>query len=545
MTKTQVAPPPETNYEPGSDAWHRARKLCQYDLWFLNYVLGHGAIPLTYYTHWAAFQFAQRATGIPEIDRARVQRILVFREFGKSTGITKTRTVQNILRDPNHCVGIANETLFMAKGFLGDVKAVFEQNDFVRTHFPEVIPENTHSTIWAADQIKVVRTTDKREPTVLAAGVDRSITGVHMNEWLLDDIMSNEAAENARTGSFTEIEKIKRWMNRLEPLCDGPHTPITLIGTPWWQGDVYDYAEELWGLDEPPVKYDWVCKLPDGITQIHTLELQGEMATFKRPVIENGRSAFPEKWPMERIDRVRKADPQLFSANLMIDPSSDIVRDFKDAWLKDKYYEWTVPGQELRYRDNTGQHRYVKLREFDTVMAVDPAISESAKADRSAIVVSGSIDGQHHIILEIRAERLGVLDLCTLVQELNRTYKCRRIYVESVAYQKALAQLLAHKGLPIIEVKPGSTKTKEMRIRSLEPYFRMGHLYFHTRQHEFFSEYEHFPRGRYDDILDAMSYLTDEWQRLLGRDDKDKKKREEQDRQHAAKLRKWGYGRRR
>jgi predicted phage terminase large subunit-like protein len=358
-----------------------------------------------------------------------------------------------------------------------------------------------------------------------------------MNRWRLDDLISNELAENARRGLFTEIEKAKGWMNRMEPLCDGSDTPVCLLGTSWWQGDVYDYAEIVWGWEEPKTRIKWVCHLPDGTTQTHILERQGEMATFRRPVIEDGRSSFPELWPMERIDRVRRVDPQLFAANMMLNPSSDIVRDFKDGWLK--YYEWTVPGKEVRYRDNNGEWRTVRTHEFDTVMAVDPAISEAARADRSAIIVSGSIDGIHHLILDVRAERLGVLDLCTFIEELQRQHRCRRIYVESVAYQRALSQLLASKGLPIIEVKPGSNKTKEMRIRSLEPYFRQGHVYVHQRQHEFFTEYEHFPRGQHDDVLDAMSYLTDEWSKIIGRNPRTDEIRKEYDRQQLEKLKNW------
>jgi len=501
---------------------------------------------MTYSAHYAMLLFAQRKTGIPEVDSARVQRILVPREIGKTTCITKARSIQRILNNPNHRIGIANETMLLAKGFLSEIKDIFEQNELIRTLFPEIIPKNFHDTIWAADQIKVTRDTTRKEPTVLACGVDRAVTGIHMSEWVLDDIMSTEAAENARTGSFTEIMKIKRWMNRLEPLCDGHDTPITLIGTPWWQGDCYDYAEELWGADAPIRRYRWVLKLPDGTTQQHILEVQNEMATFRRPILEGGRSIFPEKWPMDRIDRVRRADPQLFAANLMLNPSSDVVRDFKDDWLRDKYYTWTVPGKQLYYRDLEGEQRYVQVKELDCIMAVDPAISESAKADRTGIIVSGSLNGREHIILEAKAERVGVHDLCALVEELHKRYQCRRIYVETIQYQRALAQILAYKGLPIYESHPGTVKTKEMRIRTLEPYFRQGHVYFHSRMFEFFQEYEHFPRGQHDDLLDAMSYLTEEWGRLIGRQDKGRNAaRQAVDEREIAKLRDWAYGDRR
>jgi len=160
--------------------------------------------------------------------------------------------------------------------------------------------------------------------------------------------------------------------------------------------------------------------------------------------------------------------------------------------------------------------RYVMVHEMDTVMSVDPAISESIKADRSGIVVSGTLDGVHHILLEALAERRGVHDLCKIIKELHNRYKCRRIYIESIAYQKALFQILQHDRLPVIEVKSHSEKTKEIRIRGLEPFFRQGNIYYNTRQIDFLREYRSFSRGRWDDILDACSMLTDEWGRTIG-----------------------------
>ncbi len=389
-------------------------------------LLDHAGIPMKIKSHMGMLRFAERKTGILEIDNARVQRILVPREYGKSTMITKARTLQHIMRNCDHTVGIGNETLLMAKGFLGEIKAVFENNDLFKVLFPELVPDNFHDVRWAADQMDCKRTIHRKEPTVLAAGVDRNITGVHMKEWILDDIMSTEAAENARTGSFSEIEKVKRWMNRLEPLCDGPGTPITIIGTPWWDGDCYDHAADLWGEGLEPILFNWILQIPElGETQHYELELQGELATFRLPAIKDGHLTFPEKWPEKRIAVVQRNDPQLFAANLMLEPSSELVRDFKDDWLLE--YFWDTPAR-IRYRDNQGESKYVQVRELDCVMAVDPAISESIKADRTGIVVSGTLDGVHHILLEASAQRLGVLDLCKTIEfryaEKKNNSKC-------------------------------------------------------------------------------------------------------------------------
>jgi predicted phage terminase large subunit-like protein len=257
-------------------------------------------------------------------------------------------------------------------------------------------------------------------------------------------------------------------------------------------------------------------------------------------LIVDGKITFPEKWPEKRWMHIQRNDPELFAANFMLDPASEAVRDFKDSWLN--YYEWTVPDRQLKYRDRSGEVVYAELNEFDCVISVDPAISESVKADYSGIIVSGSLNGIEHIILEARAERLGVLDLIKAIEELNRKYKPRRIYVETVAYQKALAQLLQQKRLPIIEAKPGTSKTKEMRIRGLEPFFRQGHVYIHARHTALIREYQRFPRSAHDDLLDAMAYLTPEWSRIIGREKGADEKRRKHDAEQIKKLKDWAAG---
>ena len=55
-------------------------------------------IPMTLEAHYAMCLFAERATGIPEIDNCRVQLIEVARGFGKSAIITKGKPLLELLR---------------------------------------------------------------------------------------------------------------------------------------------------------------------------------------------------------------------------------------------------------------------------------------------------------------------------------------------------------------------------------------------------------------------------------------------------------------
>ncbi len=203
---------------------------------------------MTEQAHYAMCRFAERKTGISEIDACRVQMIQVPRGVGKSGLITGGRSLQRLITNRNWSVGIANESLNKAKGFLGAIKIQFENNEFLQALFPECMPD-FKKVIWASEQIFINRAKgheDPINPSVLAVGAGSQTAGFHMHEWIIDDIISDDAAENAMSGSYTEIDKANRWMDRLEPLLKSPKDdPITIICTPWYKGDTYTYIPLL------------------------------------------------------------------------------------------------------------------------------------------------------------------------------------------------------------------------------------------------------------------------------------------------------------
>ena len=177
----------------GSPDWHKWRKLAtttipgkQSALYFLNAkVRGlETLIPMTFRAHLGMQLFAESATGIPEIDEARIKLILVPRGVGKSAMITKGLPILRVLRNPDYATGIANETAKLAETFLSDIKNEFEANPILQTLFPETIPDDFRATTWKADRIITKRAkSNPTSPTVLATGVTGTVTGVHMNEY--------------------------------------------------------------------------------------------------------------------------------------------------------------------------------------------------------------------------------------------------------------------------------------------------------------------------------------------------------------------------
>lgn len=527
MTTTLTDTPGREELKAGSPRWQQLRLKAQRDLyWFAAKVLGlEDKIPMTPKAHLALCLFASRQTGIPEIDSARMQLIQVGRSWGKSALVTNARCTQRLISNPNWCIGIANEKQDNANAFLGAIKANFESNEFLQFLFPECIPENWKDAVWRSDRIIIKRTIrDAVSPSVLATGVGATVTGVHMNEWLVDDLISQDAAENARAGSFSEIEKTNRWLVRLLPLLKNPfHDPITFIGTPWWLGDCYEYIEEAFGQGDHE-RYIWTVTLPSGEQQMHTIERKGQLAIFRMPARDDsGRPYFPEQLDDDALDHIRSIDPVFFAAQYLLQPGAGDASDFNEEWLKP--FEWEGSTQ-VRYRDLDGNLRIDNVRDMTVIISVDPAISDREQSARSAMMVVAT-NGTQLFLLEAWAGRVGATGLGEKIIEAYTKYKAGYIITESVAYQEALGDvidLLAKQygivgRLPVYEHKTGGNMKKDVRIRGMEPYFRKGFFHVHkTSQQNFLDEYRGFPYIKLRDMLDALSFQKEYWERLATRD---------------------------
>jgi hypothetical protein len=497
-------------------------------LYYLNEViLGMGPlVPMTPAAHYGLCLFAEGATGIPEIDSARVKLIQVARGFGKSALITKGLPLQHLLRgaiDPAYAdwaCGIANEKQDLAEGFLAMIKLEFETNSMLRALFPELIPKDFRKTTWASDRIVVNRAKPRpTSPSVLATGTTATVTGVHMNEWICDDLISQNAAENARRGLFTEIEATNRWLNRLEALlCNPKRDPITVIGTPWWEGDTYDYMEQLWGHGEPRQEFAWTLHLPTGEVQTIALYRVGELAIFRRPAIEHGTSIFPERWTIEELQMLSQQDPVFFAANYLLEPTAGGASDFSPEWLR--YYE--LDGAQIRYRTQEGKLAYTSHRELTNFISVDLAISDSHDAARSVVATCGT-NGSEVFLLDDWAEQgVGMFDLASRVVDSFARYRPRYVFLETIAYQRAfkeaLEQAARDRMVPEImgavqEIRSHAGKSKDFRIYGLEPFFKRGLVHVHRTHQNFLREYSGFPRTKWRDVLDAISFQKDAWER--------------------------------
>lgn len=522
--------------EQGSKEWQRLRTRCETDLfWLLTKVLDfEKKIPLTVRAHYALCRFAERRTGIPIIDQSRVQLIHVCRGWAKTLAVTQGRTLQRILADHDWGAGIANEGQRLAEAMLGGIKGILETNEFIHALYPELNPNIHEPPTWKASEIIVPGRSrpNPMKPSVLAMGIDASKTGVHMNEWIVDDMLSEKAAENARSGSYTELEQLERHVIALEALTVTPgRDPITYIGTPWWPGDTYEFIQETYTGGEKYREFLWNLKLPDGDIQPITLYQAGELAFFRLRPVEHGVHLYPERFGEEDLERHRLRNREFYSAQFLLKPTAGGVAQFKPEYLQE--FQWEMSGKQLRFKDADGRVQFRRIgRDLQVIMAVDPAISERSTSARTAITVVGS-DGERLFLLEAYADRISPDDTANKIVEFFKTYRPTRIIIENVAYQTALSTVLRLKEsihklerLPIHHYSRGSQTKKNIAIAGLEPYFRSGNFFYHPKsQQDFYEEYTEFSPdigSRKVDLLDSLSFMKEHWETLGFLENKDR-----------------------
>lgn len=472
---------------------------------------------MTLRAHYSMCRFAESRTGTPALDTKYVKLIKVPRGIGKSTLITQARALQLAMKYPECALLISNETERGAMKFLGAIKDQLTDNKFLRALFPDRIPEDPEHQCkkWSETEVILPREGSRKEPTFMAIGVGGSLTGMHPDHAFIDDMVSDDAMENARIGSFLLFEKTNRWISRLRPIVNmqEPWHGITFVGTPWWEGDSYEFIEKAFGYGEKPTRYKFKHSVDDGAVEVECYTV-GDLAVYARPILENGTSFFPERWSDDRLAKMRQDDPLLFAANMMLNPTAPEVVVFKPTWRR--YFEF-VGTTGVRYRNQALKDCSIQINELDVVVSVDPAFTEGGTTSaRQAIMATGGTPEGLRIILKAQATRQSLDGFVKDIVETCKQFHARKFLIERQAQQIAFINTVrqafrdADVRVSFEEVTSGG-RNKDLRIATLETYFERGQIYGERNQHDFWREYDTFPRGKMKDLLDTLAYQPPFW----------------------------------
>lgn len=427
-----------------------------------------------------------------EFERTHRLHIEAPREHAKTTCVSVKYVLWRIGRDPNIRVVVISRTGALAQDINREVRRNIENNNRYRQVFPEVKPDAP----WGDEKFQVKRSAIMKSSTFYGCGLEGSVTGIRGDLLILDDPFDlNEIrTENSR-------EKIRKWIDSVTISILPPDGELIGIGTRWHEDDYWGKLLEK-SIDKGG---DWVCKIYRAIQN------------YDEPV-NKWRVLWPERWNAQALaKRRRDVGSLMFKSLYQNDPTGLEGALFRSEWLS--YYD-------------ANYFSMIHPKNFEFIMAVDPAISEDPKADRTAITtIARDLRNNDVFILDVWADRVDFpTQVRKIVEYARRTHvsgvpfpkpiHIRKVGIESNAYQRALYSSIYDKGLPVVEVKH-SVRSKLERMLSLQPNFENGRIklpkgFQPNWMDKFMEEYVNYPRGRHDDILDSLEIAVSLMQPVVG-----------------------------
>lgn len=158
--------------------------------------------------------------------------ILIPRGHLKSSIVTIAWTIQQLLRDPNKRVLIRNAVWDQSRRFLGQIQGYLEDGQL-----PVIFGAFKNSkTVWTKEECEIVqRKVKKASPSIMTAGLETSLTGLHFDIIVDDDLVNDK-----NTSTKEQIQKVIDVYNDSFNLLDRGGIHI-VIGTRWNLKDLYGH----------------------------------------------------------------------------------------------------------------------------------------------------------------------------------------------------------------------------------------------------------------------------------------------------------------
>lgn len=442
-------------------------------------------------------------------DALNHQLTLLPRDHGKSAMIAY-RVAWMIVKRPDIRVLYVSSTSNLAEKQLKFIKDILA-SDTVRRYWPELVKkEEGKRKKWSSTEIEVDHPLREyeavRDPTVFAAGLTTSITGLHFDIAVLDDVV---VMENAYTDEGRR--KVKSQYSLLASI-EGADSEEWVVGTRYHPKDLYSdmmemiqeiYNDEGEIIGEEPIyeKFErTVESRGDGTGEFLWPRQQrsdGKWFGFDRKILAQKRGKY--------LDRTQ------FYAQYYNNPNSPegsgIDRTkfqyYDRSFLQQKMGRWTFRGHPL-----------------NVFASIDFAYSTGKKSDYTAICVIG-VDPENRIyIMDIeRFKTDKVSDYFKKILDLHIKWGFKKLRAEVTAAQKTIVNTLKDEYirkqglvLSIDEHKPNRHNgSKEERMAAvLEPrYDNLQVLHYQGGNCQILEDELILDNPPHDDVKDALASVIE------------------------------------
>jgi len=390
------------------------------------------------------------------------------RGHAKTTAGTHSFTLAATLFGFRDYVWLVSATEAQAISFLGDIRTELIENE------PLIEAFAIHG-LSKDNEAEVICHSGERIFKIIAKGAEQKIRGTRWRNKRPNLIVCDDMEEDEQVINPDRREKLRRWfLNALIP-AGSDDCLVRVLGT------VLHLDSLLERLLHDPL---WLA---------HRYAAHASFDDFSNIL-------WPEKFPAERLRQLRasfihQGNASGYSQEYLNAPVAESDRFFRPEWFVDIPDE--VWGQPMRFYS-----------------AIDFAISQKERADRTAIVTVGILDDGRMVFVDCRAGRWDALEIIEQMFEVHRTFHPELFIAEEGAIRKSLGPFvnveMRRSGiyLNIIPRVPG--KDKQARARSLQARFRAGGVLVDKNAEwydDFYNEMTTFPRGAHDDRVDAAAWI--------------------------------------
>lgn len=362
-----------------------------------------------------------------------------FPESGKSQQLVIARILWLLGRDPRRRYAILSATQGQSKKIIRTIQSHITENRIIH----EVFPSLKRGNLWTDNAIEVERPHGIKDPSVQAYSPEGgTIQGARLDGIAIDDVLTE-----INTRTRYQREKVEEWIRA---------SAFSRLSDAGW----CFFLTNAWHPDD----------------MAHTLEKQG-WTSRRYPVLnEQGESVWPERWPMERIERTKTEllGPLEFARQMLCRARDDSQSRFQQDWidhalengeglpmvnsLEDLFERCPELAEEIKLTDSIA--RLGGMPEgFMTVTGVDLAVSRRESADLTALFTLGvRPDGMRHV-LEVVAGRWTGPEIIDRVVSAHERYRSI-VVVENNAAQDFLLQWVRERapGLRVRSFTTGRNK---------------------------------------------------------------------------------------
>lgn len=429
-----------------------------------------------YYAHYVKYETADFQKEIfYHLEKSKTENlyIVAFRGSGKSTVITTAYPIWAILgkQQKKFCLIIC-QTQAQAKQHMMNLRSELEGNDILKR---DLGPFREESDEWGAHSLVF----NKHNARITIASTDQSIRGLRHNEHRPDLFICDDIEDVQSTKTREGRNKTYNWLRGEVIPAGDKDTRLIIVGNLLHEDSLLMRIKE---------------EINQGITK----------GIFREyPLLDDkGQCLWPGKYTCNadiEDEKMKVASDISWQREFLLNIVPDEDQVIHREWLQYYYVDKMPPKKHKAFRA--------------TYSGVDLAISTKDTADFTSVVTARVFGRNERLRIFISANPINKKIAFPQQVELLKSHVSTdlngptdKLFVESVAYQDALPQMLSSQGIESEGVKPQNDKRTRLMLTS--SLIKNGTILFpETGCERLIEQIVGFGVEKHDDLADAFSLL--------------------------------------